>query len=225
MQSDLPKVLHLLKDKPLIQHVIDSLNEAGVSDTVVVVGYKGDDVIQFIGESVAYVWQRQQLGTGHAVMQAEDYYSGFSGKIIVACGDAPLIKPESFRSLIEESEKDEVKAVVLTMQLEDPSGYGRILKDAKGVFQRIVEEKDADDKIRQIKEVNSGTYIFDSEYLFKGLKEIDSNNAQGEFYLPDALNYIIKDGKKVSTLILKDSIEGSGINSKDELQKLEAYLS
>ncbi len=110
------------------------------------------------------------------------------------------------------------------MKLENPTGYGRILKDDKSSFVRIVEEKDASDKEKEIKEVNSGTYIFDKEFLFNGLKEIDTDNAQGEYYLPDALNYIIKKNFSVNTVVLKDPVEGSGINSQEELKRLEDSL-
>ncbi len=223
MKSDLPKVLHPLLGKPLIGHVIANLRTAGVSDIFVVVGYRGELVIDAVKKLAKPVWQRQQLGTGHAVMQAEKDLEGFSGRIIVACGDAPLVRPESFRSLISESEEPAVRAVVLTMSLDNPSGYGRIVKDASGNFVRIVEEKDASSDEKKIHEVNSGTYIFDKQLLFEGLKGINTNNAQGEFYLPDALQHIISSGFIVRTKLLKNSREGSGVNTKEELKALEDY--
>ncbi len=223
MQSELPKVLHPLCGKPLIEHVVENLNTAGINDILVVVGYKGDDVINLLDGRVKFVWQHEQLGTGHAVMQAEDYFSGYDGNIVVACGDVPLIRPETFQALIREIEKPGCGAVVLTMVQENPTGYGRIIYDS-GSFSAIVEEKDATDDQRKIKEVNSGTYIFDSRLLFEGLKRIDTNNAQKEFYLPDALKYILESGFVVKTVVLQDSAEGRGINTKDELIALEKYV-
>ncbi len=150
MKSDLPKVLHQFLGRPLIAHVLDSLEKAGVTDSYVIVGYRGELVIEAVGSRATPVWQREQLGTGHAVMQAEEALAGFTGKVIIACGDVPLIKPETFRLLVAESEKENVRAVVLTMMLENPHGYGRMIKDGAGNFVRIVEEKDASQKKKKI---------------------------------------------------------------------------
>jgi bifunctional UDP-N-acetylglucosamine pyrophosphorylase/glucosamine-1-phosphate N-acetyltransferase len=224
MKSPLPKVLHLLKNQPLIGHVINNLKNAGISSVITVVGYNGQEVIDALGNVSEYVWQHEQLGTGHAVMQAEKIMMEFKGKVIVACGDVPLISNKTFQSLIDASLDESVEAVVLTMELDNPHGYGRIVKDDEGFFRKIVEEKDASENIKDIKEVNTGTYIFDKEYLFEGLKRVDTNNAQGEYYLPDALNYILDSGKKVNIVKLDDPIEGSGINTKEDLQVLENLL-
>lgn len=224
MQSELPKVLHPLCGKPLIEHVVESLNTAGIDDILVVVGYKGDDVIRQLGKRVEFVWQHEQLGTGHAVMQAEEYFKGYKGDVIVACGDVPLIKPETFQALVREIEKPGCGAVVLTMIQENPAGYGRIIYDS-GSFSAIVEEKDATDEQKKIREVNSGTYIFKSPLLFEGLKRIDTNNAQREYYLPDALRYVLQAGYAVKTVVLQDPAEGRGINTRDELILLEKYVS
>jgi UDP-N-acetylglucosamine diphosphorylase/glucosamine-1-phosphate N-acetyltransferase len=224
MKSDLPKVLHPLNSKPLISHVIESLKLSGIDRITVIVGYRGQQVIDTIGSSVSFVWQHEQLGTGHAVMQAEESLKDHNGSILIACGDVPLIRPETFRKLAEMINDTGVEAVVLTMEPENPTGYGRIVKNGSGVFQRIVEEKDASPEEKKIREVNSGTYIFNSSFLFRGLKEVNTDNAQGEYYLPDALQYILKSGQSVKTLLLDDSIEGSGINSKEELKELEDYI-
>ncbi|MCL1864935.1 MAG: sugar phosphate nucleotidyltransferase [Spirochaetes bacterium] len=223
MKSHIPKVLHPLCGKSLIEHVVDNLNIAGIDDILVVVGYKGDEVIDRLGSRVNYVWQYEQLGTGHAVMQAEEYFKNYNGDIIVACGDVPLIKPETFKNLISLADNEKNGAAVLTMIQDNPTGYGRIVKENKR-FVRIVEEKDANDEVRKIKEVNSGTYIFKSKYLFEGLKRINTENAQGEYYLPDVLNYILSVGLNVEILQLINSIEGSGINTKEELISLEQYV-
>jgi len=224
MGSEIPKVLHLLNEKPLIIYVIDSLNEAGVKNIKVVVGYRGEKVIDAVGNKAEFVWQHEQLGTGHAVMQAENAFKDFIGRVIVACGDVPMISSGTFKQLIEESEAEDVRAAVITMELENPEGYGRIIKDSGKNFVRIVEEKDARDEEKKIKEVNTGTYIFDSVLLFSGLKQIDKNNAQGEYYLPDVLEYIIDSGYKVKALLLEDPDEGRGINTIEELKFLENHL-
>jgi UDP-N-acetylglucosamine diphosphorylase/glucosamine-1-phosphate N-acetyltransferase len=224
MESDLPKVLHKINNKPLILYVIESLKKSGIERIITVVGYKGEMVIEAISGLSDTVVQKEQLGTGHAVMQAEKLLSGFDGNVVVACGDVPLIRPETFKKLIQEIKGEKVKAAVLTMKLENPTGYGRILKDSNGNFSRIVEEKDSDQEQKKIQEVNTGTYIFNSRYLFDGLKQIDTNNAQGEYYLPDALNFIIKSGFEVKTLLLENPVEGSGINNKNELAALEKIV-
>jgi UDP-N-acetylglucosamine diphosphorylase/glucosamine-1-phosphate N-acetyltransferase len=224
MESDLPKVLHKINGRPLILHVLDSLKKAGIERIITVVGYKGEMVSEAISGLSESVIQKEQLGTGHAVMQAENLLSGFNGNILVACGDVPLIRPETFHKLINAAKDEKVKAAVLTMKLENPTGYGRILKDSSGNFLRIVEEKDSDSEQKKIQEVNSGTYIFNSQFLFDGLKQIDTNNAQGEYYLPDALKYIIKSGFIVKTLLLENPVEGSGINNKSELAALEKLV-
>jgi bifunctional UDP-N-acetylglucosamine pyrophosphorylase/glucosamine-1-phosphate N-acetyltransferase len=221
MQSELPKVLHTLCGKPLIQHVIDNIRLSGVEEITVVVGYKGDDVIQKIGPTVNYAWQREQLGTGHAVLQAADIFRNYNGKVLIACGDAPLVSSASFGSLIAEMNDPSVKASVLTMVKENPAGYGRMVKDTNGSLVRIVEEKDAAEEQKKIKEVNSGTYVFDASLLLEGLGMLKNDNAQKEYYLPDVLAYMIGKGSRVTTVPLRDPIEGSGINSRDELKALE----
>ena len=223
MKSDIPKVLHSLCGKSLIEHVVDSLKLAGVDDILVVVGYRGDEVIERLGSIVNYAWQHEQLGTGHAVMQAEEYFKNYDGNIIVASGDVPLIKSETFKRFIALADNEKTGAAVLTMMQDNPAGYGRIVKD-NGRFARIIEEKDADDEVRKIKEVNSGTYVFKSKHLFEGLKRINTENAQGEYYLPDVLNYILSEGLDVEILQLINSIEGMGINTREELISLEQHV-
>lgn len=225
MQSELPKVLHHLNGKSLIEYVVDSLNSAGIDDILVVVGYRGEEVISRLGKRVNYVWQHEQLGTGHAVMQAADYFKDYDGDVVIACGDVPLIKPSTFRNIIQEGDEPLTGAVVLTMIPDNPHGYGRILKDDKGSFISIVEEKDASAEEKKVKEVNSGTYLFRAPLLFEGLKNITTDNAQGEYYLPDVLSYVVKKGFEVKTVLLGSSQEGRGINTREELFELEKYVS
>ncbi len=224
MNSELPKVLHLLRGRPLVHHVVDAIRGAGIDLVTVVVGYGGDRVIESIGDSVVYAWQREQRGTGHAVMQAEGSLRDFSGLVYVACGDAPLISSKTIRRMVAEAQMPGVKAVVLTMKPDNPFGYGRIVKDANGNCIRIVEEKDASTEEKSIREVNTGTYVFHSDCLFPGLKTITTENAQGEYYLPDVISFIRSSGYSIRTVLLDDPVEGSGVNSPEELRKLEQRL-
>lgn len=224
MKSDLPKVLHPLCGKPLILYVIESLRNSGINDIITVVGYKGKMVIETLGNSVEYVWQHDQLGTGHAVMQVESSLNDYHGPIVLACGDVPLIKPSTFKRLQEEFQKDGIMATVLTMIMDNPRGYGRIITDERGNVNKIIEERDANLEEKRIKEVNSGTYAFDKDLLFAGLKTINTDNAQGEYYLPDVFDYIKSSGYSIGRILLNDFMEGSGINSQEELSSLGNYL-
>lgn len=224
MKSDLPKVLHPLGGKPLVNHVIDTVRSSGIEDIIVVVGYSGELVIQSLPPGVSSVWQREQKGTGHAVMQAEESLRGFDGPLYVACGDVPLISAATIDRMLAEAAKPGVMAVVLSMVPAGPTGYGRIVKDADGTLSRIIEEKDASDEEKRITEVNTGTYVFNREILFRGLRTVTTNNAQGEYYLPDVFDYIKKAGGKTGIICLDDPIEGSGVNSPEELRRLEEYL-
>jgi bifunctional UDP-N-acetylglucosamine pyrophosphorylase/glucosamine-1-phosphate N-acetyltransferase len=223
MQSDLPKVLHTLRGKPMIQHVVESLKKAGIERIVAVIGYRGEEVRDILDDSVETVWQREQLGTGHAVMQCEELFSNHYGNLIIACGDVPLIRPETFLDL-ERTLDERTRAAVLTMEPQSPTGYGRIVTDPEGEFLRIVEEKDASDEERQIREVNTGTYSFDAPLLFEGLGKVTTDNAQGEYYLPDALDNVLRAGYRVGRTKLDNALEGSGVNNSVELEKLEEYM-
>jgi len=222
MRSELPKVLHKLNGKPLITHVMDNLAAAGIKNLYTVVGYKGESVIDELGNRTEYVWQKEQLGTGHAVMQAEEKVLNVAENVIVTCGDTPLISSASFSGLADKLKNNE--AVVLTMDLDNPKGYGRIVKDSSGNLSGIVEEKDASDDIRKITEVNAGTYAFKTKSLFDALHNITNDNAQKEYYLTDVIKYLSGKGLNVSTCKLDNSYEGSGINSPEDLALLETFI-
>ncbi|MDA3899859.1 MAG: NTP transferase domain-containing protein [Spirochaetes bacterium] len=221
MNSSLPKVLHAIKGKPLAQYVVDSLRSISVESVSVVVGYGAEKVKDALGDSLQYALQEQQLGTGHAVLQAEPFFVGYKGPVIIACGDAPFISPQSFENLLKLYDNDRCMASVLTMITDNPTGYGRIVKDDEGNVLSIIEEKDASDSEKAINEVNTGTYVVDSALLFKGLKSVGTNNAQGEYYLPDIVKYINKSGFCVKSSILEDNREGIGINNPEELLQAE----
>jgi bifunctional N-acetylglucosamine-1-phosphate-uridyltransferase/glucosamine-1-phosphate-acetyltransferase GlmU-like protein len=221
MGSDLPKVLHVLHGRPLVAHVVDSLRRAGADEVIAVIGYRGDEGAGALGPDVRCVWQREQKGTGHAVMQAESALGTYTGPVLIACGDVPLIRPSTFSSMAAEASLAGVRGVVLGMVPGDPHGYGRLVRDSEGGLERIVEERDATDAQRRIAEVNTGTYMFHARDLFDGLKTITTDNAQGEYYLPDVVGYIRSTGGEVRTILLEDAIEGSGVNTPEELRRLE----
>ncbi len=224
MKSELPKVLHSLCGMPLVAHVLRSIRDSGISDIITVVGYKGDEVARAAGEGVRIAWQHEQKGTGHAVMQSAPLLEDYHGLVVVACGDVPLISPDTIREMVARASEPGVRACVLTMIPANPFGYGRIIKESDGTLVKIVEEKDAGEEEKSVREVNTGTYVFHSDFLFPGLKTITTNNAQGEYYLPDVFNYIRSSGHVTRTVLLKDPIEGSGVNSPEELKKLEEYM-
>jgi UDP-N-acetylglucosamine pyrophosphorylase len=227
MKSEHPKVATLLAGKPLLIHVLDHLKGAKVDEQVVVVGYKKEEVIEICQgrESVSFVEQKEQLGTGHAVLVCKDALKNFHGTILVACGDAPMISPLSFRALIDLHVFGEYSATLLSADMENPTGYGRIMRSPEdGSVLRIVEEKDANPEEKLVKEVNTGTYCFSSEYLWEGLASIGNQNAQKEYYLPDLVKIFREKNLKIGAMKLKSSIESYGINSPDDLNFLSNII-
>ena len=224
MESDLPKVLHKVCDKSMIRHVIDNAKEAGATDICVIVGYKGELVREEIKDlDVTIVEQKEQLGTGHAVKCAADFI-GNDGDTLILCGDTPLIKAETLKSLYEIHKKEENGVTVLSALLDDPKGYGRIIRDAAGDFMKITEDKDCTDEERKTKEINSGMYVFDSADLSRSLSLLKNDNVQGEYYLTDTI-YIIKDaGKRVNATAVNDTDEILGVNTKLQLKEAEEIM-
>ena len=228
---DLPKVLVPLNEKPLLGYVLDAAKQIKSIKNVVVVGHKKELVEAFVDSfndtSLTYVTQSEQLGTGHATMQAEKELSDFdtNGFIIVLSGDVPLIQSITLKSLIEFHQQHSFKLTLLSTLLEQPKGYGRIVRDSHGVFQRIIEEKDANDEEKLIQEVNAGIYCIEHQYLFSLLKNIKNSNAQGEYYLTDLVEIFKQNNLSVGALVHNDPIEISGVNTEDELRTLESiYL-
>ncbi len=228
MKSELPKVAVPLSGKPMILHVLDNLVQAGIKKIVIVVGYKKEEVISLIpsypGVDIQFANQEEQLGTAHAVLSAEENLKDFQGPVMVACGDMPLIHSRTFFGLLESHNKNQNKATVLSARLENPMGYGRLVRNGNGSLQRIVEEKDATDEIRKIQETNTGTYVFDAPDIFNILKNINSENAQNEYYLPDAIEIFRSHGENVGSVILEDPLEAMGANSREDIETLEKKL-
>jgi bifunctional UDP-N-acetylglucosamine pyrophosphorylase/glucosamine-1-phosphate N-acetyltransferase len=225
MKSELPKVLHKLADKYIVDHVIESARLAGIERQILVIGHKAEQVMEALKDrNIEFVLQENQLGTGHAVMMSEQNLKNFDGNLVILCGDMPLIKPETIKGLIETKEKLSASAVVLSVELDDPKAYGRIVRDKNGHLKAIVEYRDADEETRLIKEVNTATYCFDWKDLKSTLGKIDDQNDQREFYLTDSIEILVKSGKTVGAIIAEDSYEGFGINSVDELGEVEEML-
>lgn len=219
MKSDLPKVMHQVAGLPMLEHVIDNTKIDDEVEVIAVVGHKKEIVQEYFGDSIKYAVQEEQLGTGHAVMVAIDHISD-DDEVVITCGDTPLISKETFEKLFEEKSKG-FDAVVLTSCVDNPTGYGRILKK-DNLFNRIVEEKDATEEEKAIKEVNVGTYIINGLLLKKYLKNISNDNSQKEYYLTDVFEQAGKENK-VSTLEIKQE-DMLGINSKLQLSEAERIL-
>ncbi|MGV3667487.1 MAG: sugar phosphate nucleotidyltransferase [Leptospira bouyouniensis] len=227
MKSELPKVAVVLNESPLLLHVLRNIESAGITRKVVVVGYR-KDIVTDIAKSfpgVEFAEQTEQLGTGHAVISAEKQLAPYTGYTIVACGDAPLISPSSFSNLIEHHKSNGYVATVLSAKMENPTGYGRIIRSSDdGSLLRIVEEKDANPEEKAVNEVNTGTYCFNTEDLFGALKQIGNNNAQKEYYLTDVIKIFRNEGKKVGAQTLTNALESHGINSPDDLALAKQYI-
>lgn len=225
MKSDLPKVLHLLAGKPLLGYVLDTVESLNLERVAVVIGYQGEKVEDFLkGRKVDIVWQREQLGTGHAVMQAEPLFKDFDGDVIVLCGDVPLLEAKTIINLFGTHQRKKAKATVLTVLLENPKGYGRIIREKDGSFERIVEEKDATPEQREIREINTGEICFSASSLFSALKKVRRDNLQKEFYLTDVLGILRNQKEKIEALKAENPWETLGINSIQELTRMEEYL-
>jgi len=225
MKSDLPKAIHPLGDRYIVDHVIDAARKAGIDRQIVVIGHQAEEVSRALADrGVEFALQAEQRGTGHAVMMAESLLRTFDGDLVVLCGDMPLVKPETIKNLVERRSKLSAAAVVLTAVLDDPGSYGRIVRDADGFLKAIVEYRDADEETRKINEVNTGAYCFDWRELRNVLGKLSDNNDQKEYYLTDSIALLVADGKKVGAQVVSDPIEGFGINSVDELNEVGRIL-
>ena len=218
MKSDLPKVVHTIEGKCLVDYAIEAAIGAGAEDICLVVGYKYEVVRETIlHQEVNFVLQEEQLGTGHAVRCAKDFL-GDEGQTMILFGDTPLITAETLKRLREYHTENKNTVTVLSAMVEDPTGYGRIIRDADGNFVKSVEHKDASEEERASHEINSGMYIFDTRELKEALEKIQPNNAQGEYYLPDTLTIIKDKGLKVDAFALSDPEDIMGVNDQEQLK-------
>lgn len=218
MKSELPKVMHRVCNKPMLEHVINNTNIDN-SEAIVVIGHKSEFIKEYFADSVNYAYQTEQLGTGHAVMMANDHITD-NDEVLIICGDTPLIEKDILEKMYA-LKKNNFQAVVMTSDIENPTGYGRIVKDGEK-FVKIVEEKDSNESQKHIKEINAGTYIIDGKLLRKELKNLSTENSQNEYYLTDVLENIAKDHNVCTFKVDSESI--LGVNSRLQLSQAERIM-
>lgn len=224
MKSVLPKVLHPIGGKAMVEHVLAAAHMAGATRKVVVVGFGAESVEIALGTQAEYVVQAEQLGTGHAVMQASSCLQDFEGTVMVLCGDTPLLRGETLAKLFAEHQSAQASATVLTACMADPTGYGRVIRDDNGQVLKIVEQKDATSSELAVNEINTGIYCFDRVVLFDALRSINCNNMQGEYYLTDVIGILAQKQTKVWAVQVDDPEETLGINSRMQLAEAEKIL-
>ena len=223
MKSKLPKVLHKVCGKEMLRHVLDATKAAGSFREVVIIG-NGAELVQQKISGVEFVIQAEQLGTGHAVLCAKDNFANSTGTLLIVCGDTPLVTGELLKKISDAHENSQAAATVLTAEMPDATGYGRIIREDNGDFKKIVEHKDATAAEKNIREVNAGIYCFDVQKLFSALAEVKNDNAQGEYYLPDVLTILKGNGEKISVVQADDYTQTLGINSRRQLAEAEKLL-
>jgi bifunctional UDP-N-acetylglucosamine pyrophosphorylase/glucosamine-1-phosphate N-acetyltransferase len=224
-KSDLAKVLHPLCGEPMLVHLLRVVEEIDLDRTIVVVGYQGDQVRAACeGHPVEFVEQEEQLGTGHAVLVARSALAPIEGNLLILYGDVPLLRARTLLRLLDAHEKAGAAAAVLTAVVDDPEGYGRVVRGREGEVLGIVEDRDASDEVRLTKEINSGIYVFHSPGLFAVLDKISPENRQGEYYLTDAIALLAERGERIVGVRVDDSFEVSGINTRDQLAHAEKIL-
>lgn len=224
MKSDRAKVLHEVFFKPMLHHVLDSVQQADIEQTVVIVGHQREEVLASISEyGHIPVVQEEQLGTGHAVLCTESACRE-SERIMILCGDTPLIRPETLQAMIRAHVETGSSVTLMTTMLDEPFGYGRILSDQEGNILEIVEQKDAAPDQRAIKEINAGIYLVDRAFLFTALKQVGTDNSQGEVYLTDIISIANREGLKVHKFMHPRAIDVLGVNSRIELAQAHGEL-
>jgi len=223
MKSKLPKVLHKVAGIPMLGHVLDRLKEAGVKRKIVVLGHGANLVEEWLPEGVEVVYQKEQLGTGHAVLQAKELLEETTGTVMVVCGDTPLLEASTLQGLLKTHLTSKAQVTVLTADINNPNGYGRIIRDNNQI-KAIVEEKDATDQQKAVTEINTGSYCFAADFLKKYLSKLTNDNAQGEYYLTDLIKLAVQDSLKVEAFLLDDIQESLGINNRIQLAEAEQVL-
>lgn len=225
MRSDLAKVLHLALGRPLLDYVLDAVQGVGARRIIVVVGHQAEKVRSAVaGRGVEFVLQAEQLGTGHAVRQAEPLLAGHEGDVLVLCGDTPALSSRTLEELYATHSRTGAAATVLTAELDDPTGYGRVLRAPDGSVLRIVEHKDATPEERREREINSGLFAFTARDLFAALSQVDAENAQEEYYLTDTLEILRRMQRRVSAYRCVDRREVLGVNTLEQLREVERFM-
>ncbi|WP_185184629.1 bifunctional UDP-N-acetylglucosamine diphosphorylase/glucosamine-1-phosphate N-acetyltransferase GlmU [Bacillus subtilis] len=224
MKSKLYKVLHPVCGKPMVEHVVDEALKLSLSKLVTIVGHGAEEVKKQLGDKSEYALQAEQLGTAHAVKQAQPFLADEKGVTIVICGDTPLLTAETMEQMLKEHTQREAKATILTAVAEDPTGYGRIIRNENGAVQKIVEHKDASEEERLVTEINTGTYCFDNEALFRAIDQVSNDNAQGEYYLPDVIEILKNEGETVAAYQTGNFQETLGVNDRVALSQAEQFM-
>lgn len=223
MKSATIKILHRAAGRPIIDYVLDLAAEIGTRSPIMVIGHQRDAVRAAVGERARYAIQDEQQGTGHAVLQAAPLVDG-GRRVLILSGDVPLTRPETLRRLLDEHHRSQNALTLLTMKLDEPAMYGRIVRDVAGDVTHIIEAKDATDDQKRINEVNAGIYVFEGEHLFENLRNLSTDNSQGEYYLTDLLGVLRNAGKRVGAVIVDDPIEVLGVNSRADLASVEGEI-
>jgi len=224
MKSKLYKVLHPVCGKPMVGHVVDTVRRTNSKRTVVIVGHGAEEVKTYLGDQAEYALQAEQLGTGHAVRQAEELLGKEEGTTILICGDTPLVRAETIEAMIALHESEGAAATILTAVPEDPTGLGRIIRGEDGGVLRIVEQKDCTPEEAAVKEINTGTYCFDNRKLFDALSKVTNDNAQGEYYITDVIGILRGEGEKIAAYATQDLTESIGVNDRVVLSQAEAAM-
>jgi bifunctional UDP-N-acetylglucosamine pyrophosphorylase/glucosamine-1-phosphate N-acetyltransferase len=224
MYSGLPKVLHNVAGQPMLDHVLEAVQALEPEKIYVVTGFMAEKVREHVGRRAICVHQKRRLGTAHAVKQVVPYLKDFRGDVLITVGDAPLIRPETLLELVKRRRAHQVAATVLTTELDNPTGYGRIVRNRDGTVRKIVEEKDTNVYEAAIKEINTGIYVFDCPRLLEALSRVRNNNAQREFYLTDTIEILGKLGHEVEAMVGEDPSETLGVNSRADLARAENLL-
>lgn len=224
MKSKLYKVLHPVCGKPMVGHVVDMLERVQADRIIVVVGHGAEAVQSYLGNRVEYALQEQQLGTGHAVLQAEPLLADEDGTTIVICGDTPLVRQETIAEMLRVHREKGAAATLLTAELDHPQGYGRVIRDEAGQVVRIVEQKDCTPEEERVREINAGTYCFDNRKLFAALKQVTNDNAQREYYFTDVIGILKSQQESVIAYLTQDASEWIGVNDRVALAEAEKHM-
>lgn len=223
MKSTYPKVVHKVCGKEMVNHVIDISKSAGVDETIVILGHGIDTVKEVLSDDVRIAIQEEQLGTAHAVMMANDYIDD-ADTVVVLCGDTPLISEETLVEFFKHHDQNNNAVTVLTTEVDDPTGYGRVIRDSSNEFMKIVEQKDASEQEKSVREINSGIYCFNGAFLKDSLQYVGNNNAQGEYYLPDTIEIIRNMGGRADAYLGATIEELMGVNSRVQLSDAERIM-
>lgn len=224
-QHRMPKVLREAAGQPLLLRILDRVSFLKKENIVIIVGYKGELVEQAAGPDYRYAWQREQLGTGHAVMQAVPELAGYDGPVMVGSGDMPLITRETYKGMLDAHINEGNACTMLAYVSDKDMRFGRIVRDETGAFEQVVEDGDCTPEQKKITELNAGVYVFDAQTLVEGLSQLSTDNAQNEYYLTDVPSWIQRRGGKIGIFRTKGEYEGLGVNTQEDLDLVSRVLS